>query len=72
MATFKGYTLFYKQLFYKQRQVETVKRKQAKAKQHPDAENYSLSSFTLSSRNNRRYSKKCTKSKFLCLMWLSD
>ena len=37
----------------------------AKAKQHPEAElllfvNHSLSSSTLSSNNNRRYSKKCT------------
>ena len=42
-------------------------RSQAKAKQHPEAEpllfqNYSFYSFTLSSKNNGRYSKKCTKS----------
>ena len=42
---------------------------QAKAKQHPEAElllfeNYSLSSPTLSSKNNRRY---CTKNKRVCL-----
>ena len=45
---------------------------QAKAKQHPEAElllfeNFSLSSSTLSSKNNRRYSKKCTKNKCFCL-----
>ena len=39
---------------------------QAKAKQHSETElllfeNYSLSSFVLSSKNNRRYSKKCSK-----------
>ena len=39
---------------------------QAKAEQHPEAElllfeNYSLSSSTLPSKHNRRYSKKCTK-----------
>ena len=39
---------------------------QVKAKQHSEAEllqfeNYSLSSSTLSSKNNRRYSKKCTE-----------
>ena len=39
---------------------------QAKAKQHPETElllfeNYSLSSFTLSSINNRRHSKNYTK-----------
>ena len=44
---------------------------QAKAKQHPEAElslfkNDSLSSTRLSSKNNRRYSKKCTKSKCVC------
>lgn len=60
MTTFKGYTLFYKQLFYKQRQVETVKRKQAKAKQHPDAEfllfgKYPHPLSILSSESNREY-----------------
>ena len=51
---------------------------QAKAMQQPEAElllfgNYSLSSSTLSSKNKRRYSKECTKSKYLCLnviIWL--
>ena len=51
---------------------------QAKAKQHPEAklllfENYSLSSCTLSTKNNKRYSKKCTKNKYVCLnelIWL--
>ena len=49
---------------------------QAKAKQHPEFlpfENYLLSSSTLSANNNRRYSKKCTKNKYLCLyevIWL--
>ena len=43
----------------------------AKAKQHPEAElllfeNYLLSSSTLSSKNNRAYSKKCAK-KQVCL-----
>ena len=41
-------------------------KKRAKAKQHPEAElllfeNHSLSTSTLSSNNNRRYSKKRTK-----------
>ena len=45
---------------------------QAKAKQHPEAElllfeNYSLSPSTLSSKNNIRYSEKCTKNKRVCL-----
>ena len=44
---------------------------QAKAKQHPEAEllvfeNYSLFSFRLSSKNNGRCSKKCTKNKCVC------
>ena len=44
---------------------------QAKAKQHIEAElllfeNYSLSSFALSYKNNCRYSKKCTKNKCVC------
>ena len=44
---------------------------QAKAKQHPKAElllfeNYSLSSSTLSSKSNRRYSKKMPKNKCVC------
>ena len=47
-------------------------KKQAKAKQHPDAElllfeNYLLSLSTLSSKNNRRYSKKCAKNKCVYL-----
>ena len=45
---------------------------QAKAKQHPEAEllipeNYSLSSSTLSPKNNRKHSKICTKDKHVCL-----
>ena len=56
------YTLFYKQHFYKQHQAE-IDKNQAKAKQHTEAEllrfkNYSHTSSTLSSKNNRTYSKK--------------
>ena len=51
----------------------------AKDKQYPVAElllfeNYSISSSTLSFKNNRRYSKKCTKIKCVCLneaIWLA-
>ena len=51
---------------------------QAKAKQHPEVEllvfeNYLLFSSTLSFKNNRRYSKKCAKNKYVCLndlIWL--
>ena len=45
---------------------------QAKAKRHSKAElllfeNYSLSSSTLSSKSNRRYSKRCTKNKYVII-----
>ena len=45
---------------------------QAKGVQNPEAkhfpsENYSLYSSKLSYKNNRRYSKKCTESKYFCL-----
>ena len=58
----KLHDFLYKQHFYKQRQAEIAKN-QANAKQHPEAElllfkYYSHSSSTLSSRNNRTYSKK--------------
>ena len=76
MSTFMSclHAFFYKQHFYKQRQAETGK-KLVKAKQHPEAEyspfdNYSLSSSTLSFKNNRRYSKKCTKTGAPVLMTL--
>ena len=44
---------------------------QAKAKQHSEAElllfeNYLLFSSTLSTKNNRKYSKICTKNKYFC------
>ena len=44
---------------------------QAKAKQHPEVElllfeNYSLSSYILSSKTNLRYRKKCAKNKCVC------
>ena len=60
------WTLFYiSNTFINNPRLKLIKN-QAKVKQHPKAElllfeNYSLSSFTLSSKNNRRYSKKCTR-----------
>ena len=75
---FKGIPAFYyKQHFYKQRQAE-IGKNSAKAKQHPETEflqfeNCSLSSSTLLSKNNRRYSKKCTK-RIACfndVIWLT-
>ena len=44
---------------------------QAKAKQHPEVEllplkSYSLSSSTLSSKNDKRYSEICAKNKYFC------
>ena len=49
-----------------------LEKNQVKAKQQPETElllieNYSLSSSMLSSKNNSRCSKKCTKSKYICL-----
>ena len=52
---------------------------QANAKQHPEAEllklkNYSHSSSTLSTKDNRTYSKKKQKKKWVCILeiiWLS-
>ena len=51
---------------------------QAKAKQHTEAElflfeNYTISSFMSSSKNNMRYFKKCAKNKSVCfneIVWL--
>ena len=45
---------------------------QAAVKQHSEIEislleNYEFSSSTLSSKNNRRYSKNCAKNKYVCL-----
>ena len=68
---------FYKEHFYKQHLAE-IGKKISKTKQHPEAElslfeNFSLSSYTLSSKNNRRYSKKFTKDKCICrneVIWL--
>ena len=50
----------------------------AKAKQHAEAkllllENYAVSSSTLSSKDNRRYPKKCAKNKYVYInedIWL--
>ena len=44
---------------------------QAKAKQHPEAEllllrNYSFSSSTFSSKNNKRYCETCVKNRYVC------
>ena len=56
------HAFFYKQHFYKQRQAE-IGKIQANTKKHPEAEllpfeNYSHSSSTLSSKNNRTCSNK--------------
>ena len=63
-----NYMLFCKQHFRKQHQAEFGKKNQAKAKQHSETElllleNNSLSSSTLLSKNNGKYSKKCAKNK---------
>ena len=59
------YTLFISNTFISNARSKMAKNK-AKFKQHPEAElslieNYLLSSFPLSSKNNSRYSKKHTK-----------
>ena len=64
------YTFFCKQHFHKQVQAE-IGKSQAKTKQHPEAqlllfENRSLSSFELSSKNNKRNSKIYTNNKCVC------
>ena len=73
------YSIFYEQYFTFIRNARLkLAKNQANAKQHPEAElllfeKYSLSLLRLSSKNNRRYSKKCTKNKYLCLnvvIWL--
>ena len=62
---------FYKNTFISNARLKLAKN-QANAKQHPEAEpllfeNYSLSSSTSPSKNNRRYFKKCAKNKYVCL-----
>ena len=55
-----------------------MEKNRAKAKQHAEAEllllgNYVISSSYLSSKDNRRYSKKCAKNKYVYLnedIWL--
>ena len=75
---FINYTLFFcKQHFYKQRQAK-IGKKLSKSQATPwgwtfPFENYSLSSSTLSSKNDMRYSKKCIKNKCVCfnyVIWL--
>ena len=62
----------YKQDFYQQHQAVKFAKNQEKAKQDPEAEqflfeNYLLSSPTLLSKDNRKYSRKCTKNYLKCL-----
>ena len=52
------HAFFISNTFIRNARMKLAKRR-AKAKQHPEAQlNYSLSSSALSSKNNRRYSKK--------------
>ena len=64
--SFPVHAFFYKQHFYKQRQAE-IDKKQAKSTELLLFENYSLSSSTLSSKNIKEHSRKCTKNKYICL-----
>ena len=58
-------------IFTNNARLKSAKKNEAKAKHNPEAElllfeSYSLSSFTLSTKNYKRYSKKCTKNKCVC------
>ena len=71
------YTLFYISNTFISNAWLKLAKNQAKAKQHLELElslfkNYSLSSPTLSSKNNRIYSKKYTKDKYVSFnfIWL--
>ena len=64
------------QVWYWQHEAD-IGKNQAKAKQHREAklllfENHSPSSSKLPSKNNSRYSKKCTKNKYFCLWFKRD
>ena len=63
LIQFRKYTLFLINSTFISNTRMKLPKSQANAKQHPEAElllfeNYSHSSFTLSSKNNRTYSKK--------------
>ena len=66
-----SYTPFFKSnTFIRNARLKLIKNK-AKAKKHLEAEllifeNYSFSSYKLSSKNSTRYSKKYTISKWVC------
>ena len=66
------HAFFISNTFISNGRLKLAKKKQAKAKQHVEAEfllleNYVHSSSTLSSKDNKRYSKKCAKNKYVYL-----
>ena len=75
-----SYTCFFfvSNTFISNARLKLTKNK-SKAKQHPESElllfdNYRFSSSTLSSFNNKRCSKNCTKNKWVCInevIWLT-
>ena len=72
-----NYSLFLSNNFISNARLKLAKKNQARAKEHRETilflcENYSLSSSTLSSKNNRWYSKKCTKTSATVHMRLYD
>ena len=77
LLTFNLHTFFISNTFISSTKVKLADI-QARTKQHPETEllffeNYSLSSYMLPSKNNRRYSKKCAKNKCVCfneITWL--
>ena len=69
------HAFFYKQQFYKQRvleiQAKIQAKNQAKAKQYSECELLAcFLSSTISSKNDKRYSKKGSKNKYVC--WNDD
>ena len=66
------HAFFISNTFISKARLKLAKKQQAKAKQHVEAEfslleNYVHSSSTLSSKDNKRYSKKCAKNKYVYL-----
>ena len=66
------HAFFISNTFISNARLKLAKKKQAKTKQHVVAkflllENYVRSSSTLSSKDNKRYSKKCAKNKYVYL-----
>ena len=71
-TTLFDYTLFFVSITFISNAGLKLPKNQANVKQHPEAElwlfeNYSLSSFTLSCKNNKTYLKNKQKTKCVCI-----